>query len=63
MSNEGNKTELIKKEEENMISPIDQTGVETAVEKFTQTDNAEMAELTITQGRALGQSHCEVKQR
>ena len=37
---------------------------EIEVKKFTQTDNAEMAELTVTQGRALGHSpHCEVKQR
>lgn len=40
MSNEGNKTELIKKEEENMISLIDQTGVETAVEKLVAKNNS-----------------------
>ena len=40
MSNEENKTELIKKEEENMISLIDQTGVETAVEKLVAKNNS-----------------------
>lgn len=40
MSNEGSKTDLIKKEEENMISLIDQTGVETAVEKLVAKNNS-----------------------
>ena len=40
MSNEGNKNDLIKKEEENMISLIDQTGVEIAIEKLVIKNNS-----------------------
>lgn len=40
MSNEGNKNDLIKKEEENMISLIDQTGVEIAIEKLVVKNNS-----------------------
>lgn len=40
MSNEGTKTDLIKKEEENMISLVDQAGVETAVEKLVIKNNS-----------------------
>lgn len=40
MSNEGNKNDLIKREEENMISLIDQTGVETAIEKLVVKNNS-----------------------
>ena len=40
MSNEGNKNDLIKKEEESMISLIDQTGVETAIEKIVLKNNS-----------------------
>lgn len=40
MSSEGNKNDLIKKEEENMISLIDQTGVEIAIEKLVIKNNS-----------------------
>lgn len=40
MSSEGNKNDLIKKEEENMISLIDQTGVEIAIEKLVMKNNS-----------------------
>lgn len=40
MSNEGNKNDLIKKEEESMISLIDQTGVEIAIEKLVIKNNS-----------------------
>lgn len=41
MSSEGNsKNDLIKKEDENMISLIDQTGVETAIEKLVIKNNS-----------------------
>ena len=40
MSNDGSKSDLIKKEEENMISLIDQTGVEIAIEKLVTKNNS-----------------------